>query len=236
MTKQYFPEDSDKQVERKSRSVILFNLFAVLFTTFAVAAVYWGTCFRFACDLGSKTRVRQVSTLNNISYIAGKLETYRKEHEFYPDSFSDTQDVEWPTGDGWRNPMVYTSDGRFWEIRSLGADGKEGGIGLNTDIVVNDRMYEEKTAKDAVADAVPTFAEIGRSFLDDSYGNAQLTYGILLPVCIFLVMCYFFFLGIFPIGRSMRHEEVIIITLGMIIASSLFAAFLAFFHSIPSGH
>lgn len=36
--------------------------------------------------------------------------------------------------DGWKHPFVYVSDGRAYEIKSLGADGVEGGTELNADI------------------------------------------------------------------------------------------------------
>ncbi len=36
--------------------------------------------------------------------------------------------------DGWKRQFLYTSDGRTYVITSLGADGAEGGTGLNADI------------------------------------------------------------------------------------------------------
>lgn len=36
--------------------------------------------------------------------------------------------------DGWKRPFIYTSDGRVYLIISLGADGAEGGTGLNADL------------------------------------------------------------------------------------------------------
>lgn len=36
--------------------------------------------------------------------------------------------------DGWKRPFVYLSDGGKYDIKSLGADGAEGGSGLNADI------------------------------------------------------------------------------------------------------
>ena len=36
--------------------------------------------------------------------------------------------------DGWQNPFVYLSDGRQYNVVSLGADGVEGGTELNADI------------------------------------------------------------------------------------------------------
>lgn len=40
--------------------------------------------------------------------------------------------------DGWENPFQYTSNGRDFEIKSLGADGREGGDELNADISSKD--------------------------------------------------------------------------------------------------
>lgn len=40
--------------------------------------------------------------------------------------------------DGWENPFQYTSNGLDFEIRSLGADGREGGSDLNEDISSKD--------------------------------------------------------------------------------------------------
>ena len=40
--------------------------------------------------------------------------------------------------DGWENKFQYTSDGRVFEIKSLGADGREGGSELNADISSKD--------------------------------------------------------------------------------------------------
>ncbi len=40
--------------------------------------------------------------------------------------------------DAWDMPYLYTSDGNTFEIRSLGADKKEGGDGFNTDLSVTD--------------------------------------------------------------------------------------------------
>ena len=40
--------------------------------------------------------------------------------------------------DGWENTFQYTSDGRVFEIKSLGADGREGGSELNADISSKD--------------------------------------------------------------------------------------------------
>lgn len=40
--------------------------------------------------------------------------------------------------DGWENAFQYTSNGQVFEIKSLGADGREGGSDLNADISSKD--------------------------------------------------------------------------------------------------
>jgi len=40
--------------------------------------------------------------------------------------------------DAWNHDFIYTSDGNKFEIKSLGADGKEGGDGFDKDISSND--------------------------------------------------------------------------------------------------
>ncbi len=40
--------------------------------------------------------------------------------------------------DAWNHPFVYTPKGNLFEIKSLGADGKEGGVGYDRDITLND--------------------------------------------------------------------------------------------------
>ena len=44
-------------------------------------------------------------------------------------------------GDGWGNPYIYTSDGSRYVILSLGADGKQGGVGVNADISAIGKLY-----------------------------------------------------------------------------------------------
>jgi general secretion pathway protein G len=43
-----------------------------------------------------------------------------------------------PPKDGWNRDFIYTSDGNTYVIRSLGADGVEGGEGVNADISSED--------------------------------------------------------------------------------------------------
>jgi len=40
--------------------------------------------------------------------------------------------------DAWNNDFLFTSDGNKYEIKSLGANGQEGGEGINKDISSND--------------------------------------------------------------------------------------------------
>ncbi|MGZ6309085.1 MAG: type II secretion system major pseudopilin GspG [Bdellovibrionota bacterium] len=40
--------------------------------------------------------------------------------------------------DAWGNDFIYTSDGNKYTLKSLGADGQEGGEGINKDITLDD--------------------------------------------------------------------------------------------------
>lgn len=43
--------------------------------------------------------------------------------------------------DAWGNAFIYTSDGNKYELKSLGADGVEGGEGVNKDISTEDADF-----------------------------------------------------------------------------------------------
>ena len=51
--------------------------------------------------------------------------------KYPPDAYLDTSK---PPDDPWGGPYVYLSDGQSYILRSLGADGEQGGEGLDSDI------------------------------------------------------------------------------------------------------
>ena len=94
----------------------------------------------------TKVQIRQLGTI---------LDQYRLDCGFYPNTDQGLEAlIEAPTSgqkcrsydpegyikdrkvpkDGFDNDFVYLSDGKSYEIRSLGQDGKEGGEGLDKDL------------------------------------------------------------------------------------------------------
>jgi len=104
----------------------------------------------------AKSRVQQAKIL--ISEVGKALDQFNTDCGFYPTTDQGLQAlVTAPAGgrtcsnwgpeaylkklpkDPWRNDLIYTcNDGQHYIIKSLGADGKEGGDGLNADISSED--------------------------------------------------------------------------------------------------
>lgn len=105
----------------------------------------------------SKLKEAQVSTTKTqIKQLSVVLDDFRRVCGFYPTTDQGLDSlVHAPSGrpcknydpegfikqvpnDAWHNPFMYTSDGNTYEIKSFGADGKEGGSGVDKDISSND--------------------------------------------------------------------------------------------------
>lgn len=101
---------------------------------------------------GSAAQARVELTRANISQIEGALDHFKLNHGRYPDALEElvampnyVKPEKWPQGgylkrlplDAWGNPFRYTrtQDPNVpYEIVSLGADGREGGVGDEADI------------------------------------------------------------------------------------------------------
>lgn len=103
--------------------------------------------------MGRPDQARGTVTNNNIATISAALKLYRLDNGGYPTTAQGLKALverptvpplanNWPDGgylsapavDAWQNPLVYESDGRTYEIKSLGADGQPGGEGVDADI------------------------------------------------------------------------------------------------------
>lgn len=103
--------------------------------------------------MGRDDEARRIVTQNDLRAIGNALDLYRLDNRSYPttDQGLDAL-VSKPAGfpepanwgpdpylrkyplDQWENDFVYISDGGTFELRSLGADGEEGGEGEAADI------------------------------------------------------------------------------------------------------
>ena len=105
----------------------------------------------------AKSRVQQAKIL--ISEVGKALDQFNTDCGFYPTTDQGLQSlVQAPGGgrtctnwgpesyikrvpkDPWRNDLVYScTDGQHYVLKSMGADGKEGGDGFNADISSEDQ-------------------------------------------------------------------------------------------------
>jgi general secretion pathway protein G len=92
-------------------------------------------------------RARPSRARMEISMLRKKLDSYYRDHGHYPSTEAGLQALFVDPGlkaattsppllDPWRNPYIYRSTGKAFVLKSLGADGVEGGRGANADVVI----------------------------------------------------------------------------------------------------
>ncbi|MYE24754.1 MAG: type II secretion system protein GspG [Gammaproteobacteria bacterium] len=106
---------------------------------------------------GRSDQARRVAVENDLRAIATALDLYRADNGMYPSTDQGLRAlVEKPAGypepkrwgpdpylrrlplDQWDNEYLYISTGRGFELKSMGADGQEGGAELGEDIAYAD--------------------------------------------------------------------------------------------------
>ena len=185
----------------------------------------------------SHVRYPQTLTLIKIFPLLNWLREHKELHGSYPLTLEEMTDhVGEPYGkdqlerrmrDSWGNSMVYSSDGKTWELLSYGADGKPGGIGLDADIRCTDGTDWQGGWGSRLL-AKPTLPQVFR------YGNV-------LPdtICNSVILGFMCFL--FALHRLFRLKaststprEIIIKNIKLMIITSLFVAFYSFILAIDS--
>lgn len=99
---------------------------------------------------GGRARAKMTQAMQN--QVASSLDIFKLDHGRYPDHLEElmfrpsyVKPDSWPQGgylreqplDGWGNKLIYrrsNSPGKPFELKSLGADGREGGEGNDADI------------------------------------------------------------------------------------------------------
>jgi len=104
---------------------------------------------------GATDKAKRTKAMADIAELKTALDRYYIDNGSYPNSDQGLQALVTPPGQGsqpqtanyeeggyirripldpWNNPYVYQSDGNTYTLKSLGADGAEGGSGKNADI------------------------------------------------------------------------------------------------------
>jgi general secretion pathway protein G len=107
--------------------------------------------------IGRDDQARVAAARNDLRAIGNALEMYRMDNAHYPSTAQGLEAlVRRPSGfpeprnynesgylkrtpqDPWGNPFVYISNGRSFELYALGANGTEGGEGIDAEIHFKD--------------------------------------------------------------------------------------------------
>ncbi len=107
--------------------------------------------------IGRDDQARATAARNDLRAIGNALEMYRMDNSHYPSSDQGLEAlVQRPSGfpeprnynengylrrvpvDPWGQPFVYSNSGRSFTLYSLGANGQEGGEGLDAEIHFDD--------------------------------------------------------------------------------------------------
>jgi general secretion pathway protein G len=98
---------------------------------------------------GATDKAKRTKAMADIAELKTALDRYYIDNGSYPSTEQGLQALVSPPGQGgadpdgyirrvpndpWNNPYVYSSDGNTYALKSLGADGAEGGSGKNADI------------------------------------------------------------------------------------------------------
>jgi general secretion pathway protein G len=110
--------------------------------------------------MGSFDKAKVATTKVNMKNLSSTLKTYRLDCGSYPTTDQGIEAlISKPTSgaecknyapggyldkktvpvDAWDQPYLYTSDGNNFEVKSLGADKKEGGVDYDADISITDQ-------------------------------------------------------------------------------------------------
>lgn len=139
--------------ERRNAGFTLVEILVVVFIIGLLATIVGVNV------MGRTDEARRTKAMADLKEIEQALHLYKLDNGFYPTTEqgiaaliqrppTGPQPRRWnPEGylnktrlpeDPWGNPYVYLSDGQNFVLKSLGADGQEGGEGKNADIDVRD--------------------------------------------------------------------------------------------------
>ncbi len=155
-----------KEVIKSQKGFSLIEILIAL-TLLAIAGTFVATKFLSSLDEGKVSAAKiQMNNFDNI------LKEFRRKCGFYPTTEQGLEAlINKPTGsrecrdypssgfidgdlpkDPWENDYIYESDGRTYNIHSLGADGMEGGEEFDQDIFLKGNKSQPSSANAETAE------------------------------------------------------------------------------------
>jgi len=114
-----------------------------------VASVVASYAVFFLMSFDMRQRL-QHATLRRMDSLSKSIQNYKAKNEAFPDTLNTLDDLfkndslvlgDRAKQDLWGNPIVYTMGDEEWCLLSYGADGKPGGVGLDSDIVIDNMTF-----------------------------------------------------------------------------------------------
>jgi general secretion pathway protein G len=116
---------------RFERGLTLVEIIIVLIILSTVMAWLGGKLF------GQKDKAMAGSTTLKLNDLKLSIMEYQLRTNSLPRDLRELGEADASITDGWAAPIQYRAlDARTYELKSYGADGKEGGTGVNGDIIV----------------------------------------------------------------------------------------------------
>ncbi|MDO4627723.1 MAG: type II secretion system protein GspG [Planctomycetia bacterium] len=173
------------------------RFWSILFGMTVVAL--WGHLVLNMADMPSSyLREKPSETCSKAVLLEKRLEEFREKNGNYPETLAFLPEEE--RLDSWGKPFQYDLREGKWEITSLGADGKSGGVGLDLDLKFT-------VGRDSVVYIYQTKLTLSQK-LSHPHVQSCMVYCVLASVCV-----GFFFCRYVALGKKKMWEKILIFPL-----------------------
>jgi general secretion pathway protein G len=115
----------------RERGLTLIEIIVALIIFSVIMAFLLGKVFAMGGQAKAEATRLKLTDLKSNIYL------FQMRSNALPQSLDQAGVTKEQTSDAWGNPVAYRIvDGRSYELKSLGADGKDGGQGADADIIV----------------------------------------------------------------------------------------------------
>jgi general secretion pathway protein G len=130
MTNQLVSRAAQRGLNRE-RGLTLIEIIVVLIILSVLMAFLLGKVFAMGDQAKAEATRLKLTDLKSNIYL------FQMRSNALPQTLDQAGVTKEQTSDAWGNPVTYRIvDGRSYEVKSLGADGKDGGQGADADIIV----------------------------------------------------------------------------------------------------
>ena len=129
-----------RHLNRSERGLTLVEIMVVLI----IIGLMWAAFGKKLFGAGDKMKAQLTSSM--LTQLKGDIEQFKLRYNKLPTSLRDLTECNDVTGpgcvpitnadalkDSWGNDFRYETNGRVYKIKTLGADGQDGGEGVNYD-------------------------------------------------------------------------------------------------------